>query len=80
VVAIVQLAGDEDLVSGQSGRGHCGADALLVAIHLRRVDVAVTGLERGQNGTFGLGGRDLEDAEPELGDIDAVVEPDRGYV
>jgi hypothetical protein len=39
VVAIVQLAGDEDLVSGQSGRGHCGADALLVAIHLRRVDV-----------------------------------------
>jgi hypothetical protein len=42
--------------------------------------VAVAGLERGQHRTLGLGGRDLEDTEPELRDLDAIVEPDHRYV
>ena len=53
-------------------------DLGLVAVGGGRVDVAVAGLERLRHGRGGLLRRDLEDAEAELGDLDAVVEGDLG--
>ena len=79
VEAVVELAGDVQLVPVEAGGGHRLADPLLVAVHLRRVDVPVADLERGAHRLRGLGRLDLEDAEPELGDRATVVEVDRRY-
>ena len=53
------------------------ADAALVAIHLRRVDVPITGLEGTGDGALRLRRRDLEDPEAELRDRLPVVQRDR---
>jgi hypothetical protein len=76
----VQLCGDEHLAAGQVGVLDRLSDALLVAVHLRGVDVPVAGGERLPDRAGGLGRRDLEDPETELGDLCAVVQPDVGYL
>ena len=75
---VVQLAGDEDLVARDPGLADGQADLALVAVHLRGVDVPVADLERRGRGLDGVLGLDLEDAEAQLGDLDAVVQGDRG--
>ena len=76
--SVVELGGDVDLVPGDAGGGDGLADALLVAVHLRGVDVPVADLEGGGHRRRGLRRRDLEDAEAELGDGGSVVQGDRG--
>ena len=78
VEAVVELGGDVELVAGDAGGGDRLADALLVLVHLRGVDVAVADLERLGDDLGGVLRRDLEDAEAELGDLGAVVQGDRG--
>ena len=60
VEAVVQLAGDEDVAAVEAGLGQRLADLLLVLVHLGRVDVPVTGLERGQHRLDGVLRLDLE--------------------
>jgi hypothetical protein len=76
---VVQLAGHEDLAAVQAGLTHRLPDLLLVAVHLRGVDVPVADLQGGPGRLGRVGGLDLEDAEAELRDLDAVVEPDGGH-
>jgi hypothetical protein len=45
VRAVVELAGDEDVGSVESGGADRLADLLLVAVHLRRVDAPVADLQ-----------------------------------
>ena len=78
VLAVVELAGDEDLVAVEPGRADRLADAGLVAVPLGGVDMAVADLERARDRLGGLAGVDLEDAEAELRDRVAVVERDVG--
>src|SRR5579875_186989 len=78
VEAVVQLARDEDLATVDPGGTDGLADLLLVAVHLGGVDVAVADLEGRERRVLRLLGLDLEDAEPELGDLDAVVQRDGG--
>lgn len=54
------------------------ADLTFVAVGGGGVDVAVAGLERGADSCGGLGGWCLEHAEPDDGDLDAVVEREVG--
>lgn len=79
VGAVVQLAGDEDVAPVETGVPDRLPDLLLVAVHLSRVDVPVSGLQGRQGGLTGFLRRDLEGAESELGDLHAVVERDGGY-
>src|SRR5690606_12421960 len=51
---------------------------LLVAVGGRGVDAAVARLQSRRHGRLGLCVRDLPDAEPQLGHLDAVVQDDRG--
>ena len=74
VEAVVELAGDEQLLARDPGVTDRLADALLVAVHLRGVDVPVAGLERLRGDPGGVLRRDLEDAEAELRDRVAVVQ------
>ena len=74
VEAVVELGGDVELVAGDAGGRDRVADALLVAVHLRGVDVAVAGLEGLLDGPCGLLRRHLEHAEAELRDRRVVVE------
>ena len=78
VETVVEPAGDEHLRAVQTRSAHALAGALLVAVHLRGVDVAVARVQRHSDGPGGLGRVDLEDAEAELGDRGAVVQGDRG--
>src|SRR5215208_6364363 len=76
---VVQLAGDEHFFSRDAGLADGDADLALVPVHLRGVDVPVTDLERGGRRLDGFLGLDLEDAEPQLRDLDSVVQADRGH-
>ena len=78
LLGVPELGGDEDLVAGDARGGDRRPDALLVAVGGGGVDVAVAGRERFLDHLLGLLGRDLEDAEPELGDLDAVVQRQGG--
>src|SRR5882757_1802075 len=77
---VVQLGGDEHLITGQAGFRDGLADTLLVAVTLGGVDVPVAGLEGLQHGLRGLIRWDLEDPEAELRDVNAVVQSDVGYL
>jgi hypothetical protein len=79
VEGVVQLAGHEDVATVDAGRPDRLADLLLVAVHLRGVDVPVAHLERRQGRVLGLLGLDLEHPEAELGDVDTVVQGDARY-
>ena len=76
--AVVQLARHVDVPAVDPRRPDRLADALLVAVHLCRVDVAVADLERHAHRLRRLIRVDLEDAEAELGNGAAVVEFDVG--
>ena len=80
VVAVVELGGDEQLVARDAAGRDRAADALLVAVHLRGVEVPVAHLERLLDHLAGSPRGHLEDAEAELGDGGAVVELDSGTV
>ena len=77
---VVQFAGHEDLAALNAGGGDRLPDLFLVAVHLGGVDVTVTHLERGQSRLFRFVGFDLEDAESQLGDLDAVVQGHSGNI
>ena len=55
VVDRIELRGDEDLVARHAAVAQGAADARLVAVGLRGVDVAVAELERPANGVLALG-------------------------
>src|SRR3984957_4577305 len=76
VKAVVELAGNKDIGSVQLGVADALADSLLVSVHLRRVDVPVTNLQGGLHRFRGSGRLDLEDTEPKLRDVLAVVNCD----
>ena len=78
LLGVPQLGGDEEVLAGESRGGDRRADALLVAVGGGGVDMAVAGVERLLDHLLGVLGRHLEDAEAELGDLDAVVEGEAG--
>src|SRR5690606_6373674 len=78
LVLVPQLGGHEQLVAGDAGGGDGAADALLVLVDRRGVDMAVSDLEGVGHHPLGLVGLDEEDTEAELRDLVAVVERDRG--
>ena len=80
----VELRGDEDLVARHAAVAEGTADALLVAVGLRGVDVAVAELQRPANRVLAVRPvRDLPDTKAEKRDLVAVGEhagaPIRGY-
>ena len=74
VVVVEALRGDEDVVAVEPGGPERLADLRLVAVGGGGVNVPVAGLERARDGLGRLAGRDQEDAEAELGDLNAVAE------
>src|SRR5690606_27118156 len=60
----------------QSGVADAFGDAALIAVHLRGVDVPVSGVQCGTHRGGGLVRRDLVDPETDLRDLGAVVERD----
>ena len=77
LLGVPELGRDEDLLARDPRGGDRGAHAALVAVGGGGVDVAVAGGKRFLDDPLGVLGRDLEDAEPELRDLDAVVERQR---
>src|SRR5665811_2109362 len=78
LIGVPQFRGDEEVLAGEVGFGDRFADAFLIGVELRGIDVAVAGLERLGYGGFGFGKRHLEQTESELGDLDAMSEIDGG--
>src|SRR5262245_60390224 len=75
VIAIPQLRGNENLLSSDAARADRGADAFLVAVEGRSVDMAIAGLESRQHGGFALlAGRNLPHAQAELRNFPTVVQ------
>lgn len=74
VVRVVELGGQPDLVAGHAGGLDAVADFLLVAVGGGSVDVAVTSLEGGLDGSVDLVGLGLPRAEADGGDLGARVE------
>jgi hypothetical protein len=71
----VELRRDEDLIPGDAAIAQRSSDARLVAIGLRRVDVAIAGLERPTDGVLTLRPvGHLPDPESEGGDDGAVCQ------
>jgi len=71
LVDVEALRRHEDLVAIELRSAQCLSDGGLVAVGGRGVDVAIAGRERERHGLDRLVRRDLEDAEAELGDLDA---------
>ena len=80
LVVVPDLGRHEQVVAVDAGLGDGLADGGLVVVELGGVDVSVADLESGRDGCLGLGRGDLEDAEPDLRDLDAVVEGQGGYL
>jgi len=68
VITVPQLGGDEQVLTVKSAAAGRFADTLLVVVHHRRVDRAVTGGDRLPDSLRCVLRRNLEDAEAELGD------------
>ncbi|MQM40047.1 hypothetical protein KBTX_04089 [wastewater metagenome] len=62
------LGGQPDVLPGHAGIGDTPADTGLVAVHLRRVDVAVARLQGGTDHLAGVVVIELEGAEAQLRD------------
>jgi len=71
VVVVPDLRRDEDVVAVDLAAPEDPADALLVAVDPRGVDVAVAGVERTAEGGVDGGVRDLPDTEADLRDREA---------
>ena len=78
VVADPDLRLDEDVAAVEAGAADRLADLALVAVGGGRVDVAVADRERRLDRAARLVGRRLEDAEADGGQLDAVVQLQRG--
>ncbi len=82
LVGIPQLGGDEQLIARQTSLGDGLADALLVAVDGRGINVAIAQVEGRLDHLSGLVGRGLPDSQAELRDMVTVVElktGDRGH-
>src|SRR5580658_837361 len=60
-----ELGGDEDRVARNARIADGAPDLVLVAVHLRRVDVAVAELERFAHALIAAASRELPGAEPD---------------
>jgi hypothetical protein len=70
-----ELGREEQLFPCHAALAEPLADRLLVLVGLRRVDVPVAGLNRVHDAAGAVGGvGDLEDAESQYRDFDAVVQ------
>src|SRR6201993_1235321 len=76
VEAVVELAGDENVGPVEAGVANALADSLLVAIHLRGVDVSVADLQGRPDRRGGLARIDLIHTETKLRDAHTIVEFD----
>ena len=76
VVADPDLRLDEHVVARDAGATDAFADLALVAVCGRGVDEPVADAERRLDGGRGLGGRALEHAEAQGGQLDAIVQRD----
>jgi hypothetical protein len=75
LAAGIELRGEEDLLAGQAAPAQRLPDALLVAVRLRRVDVAIAELERPPHRVDALGPvGHLPDAQAEQGDLVAPAQ------
>jgi hypothetical protein len=75
----IELGRDEDLVARQTAGAERAAHGLFVAVALRGVDVAVSGLQRPADGALGVAAtRDPPDAESEPRYLGPVSERPRG--
>ena len=74
VPRVVELGGDPDLGARDARVADGGADLGLVAVGEGGVDVAVAGLEGGEDGVVDLVGGGLPGAEADDGDLGARVE------
>jgi hypothetical protein len=74
---VPQLGGDEHVVAQQAAVAHRSPDRLLVAIDLRRVDVAVAGGQGFALGGVGEVGRGAEHAEADARHRGALVQRQR---
>ena len=75
---IRELAGDEVVLAGKAGGHERLAHLPLVAVRGCGVEMAVTGLERLLDDAPGLRGRHLEESQPELRNLDAIVKGNSG--
>ena len=75
---IRKLAGYEVVLAGKTGGRERLAHLPLVAVRGRGVEMAIAGLERLLNHVPGLLGRHLEESQPKLRDLDAIMETNGG--
>src|SRR5215211_2968434 len=80
VVGVVQLARHEDVTAIDPRSPDAFTDTLLVAVRLRRIDVAITDVQCLAHRISCLRGIDLEDTESKLRDGLAVVHLKIGHV
>lgn len=79
-VVVPDLGGDEDFTAGNTALAHCLADAALVVVEGRSVDVTVTEIEGGADSAGGVSiDRDLEYAQTEPGHEEAIVQFGGGF-
>jgi hypothetical protein len=77
----VELRGEKNLLAGNAALAQSTPNALLVAVSLRRIDVAVPKLQCPADGVLALGTiGDLPDAEAERGDRCAIAQYPPAFV
>ncbi|MCY1303969.1 hypothetical protein D9M70_537010 [compost metagenome] len=74
LLSVPEFRGDEQFFARDSGGGNSGTDTGFVAVGRGGVDVPVAGLECVFDDPLGFLRRDLEDAETQLRDADAVIQ------
>src|SRR5262245_23218129 len=74
MVAVPQFCGNKNFFSGNAARPHRSADAFLVAVQGRGVDMAITGFESSAQSRFAFStGGDSPHTQAQLGNLSAVV-------
>ena len=77
VIAVVEFARDVNLATVAPRRANCPADTLLIAIHLRRIDMPVPRFQRETGGALCLGRRNLKNTEAKLRDQIPIIQCDQ---